>query len=117
MTGEMLLGADLVIGMARLHIRESVVDQPQVWPRSFTLKELVRRGEEVGPRSAGQPLDEWLEKVHAGRSTSDLLGDSPDDDIFDPIGSNRPRYERTADEIEGLIDRLVTLLFPQEARP
>ncbi len=43
-TEDLLLGADLVLGMARLHVREAVVAVPQVWPRAFTLKELVRRG-------------------------------------------------------------------------
>ncbi len=114
MTAELVRGADLVLGMARMHVREAVVLVPQVWPRAFTLKELVRRGENLGPRAPDQPLEEWLAKVHAGRSRSDLMGDSDDDDIFDPIGAPRSRYQATAAEIEDLTDRLVALLFPQE---
>ncbi|HET9442384.1 MAG TPA: hypothetical protein VFO65_03615, partial [Acidimicrobiales bacterium] len=82
-----------------------------------TLKELVRRGEAVGARSAGQPLAEWLAKAHAGRAKPDLLGESPDDDVDDPIGGPRWRYERTAGELEALVDRLVALLFPEEPQP
>jgi protein-tyrosine phosphatase len=109
-TAEAIDAADLVIGMARLHVREAVVATPDAWRKSFTLKELVRRGEDIGPRAQGQPLEEWLLKAHAGRIPTDLLGESDDDDIFDPIGSTRQVYEATAAEIEDLVDRLVNLL-------
>jgi protein-tyrosine phosphatase len=117
LTPDLVEGADLLLGMARHHVREAVVLRPQVWPRSFTLKELVRRGEDVGARAAGQSLEEWLLKAHAGRTHTDLLGDDPNDDIFDPIGSSRAVYERTADEITDLIDRLVALLFDRNPTP
>jgi hypothetical protein len=97
--------------MAREHVREAVLLHPDAWPRSFTLKELVRRGEEAGPRSADQPLVEWLDKVQAGRSRSDLLGVSVDDDVADPIGQRRPVYEKTADELDDLTRRLAALLW------
>jgi protein-tyrosine phosphatase len=108
---DLVEGADLLLGMARLHVREAVVLRPQVWPRAFTLKELVRRGEDIGARASGQSVEEWLLKAHAGRTHADLLGDDTNDDIFDPIGSSRTQYERTAAEIEDLVDRLVALLF------
>jgi protein-tyrosine phosphatase len=111
MTRDMLDAADLVVGMAREHVREAVLLHPDAWPRSFTLKELVRRGEEAGPRSADQPLLEWLDKVQAGRSRSDLLGVSLDDDVADPIGQRRPVYEKTADELDDLTRRLAALLW------
>jgi protein-tyrosine-phosphatase len=117
MTNDHIADADLILGMARLHVREAVVLRPEVWPRAFTLKELVRRGEQIGPRAAGQPLPDWLAAAHVGRSHSDLLGEAGDDDIFDPIGSSRSVYEKTASEIEDLTDRLVALLFGQEPHP
>jgi protein-tyrosine phosphatase len=117
LTADLVDGTDLLLGMARVHVREAVVLRPQVWPRAFTLKELVRRGEEVGPRAAGQPLAEYLQKVHAGRSHADLLGDSTEDDVFDPIGSSRSVYEKTANELADLTDRLVALLFGSEPTP
>src|ERR1035438_4747014 len=49
-----LVQADLVMGMARLHVRHAVVTLPEAWPRVFTLKEIVRRGAEIGPEEAGQ---------------------------------------------------------------
>ena len=117
LTSDLVEGADLLLGMARLHVREAVVLRPQVWPRAFTLKELVRRGEDIGPRPAGQSIEEWLLKAHAGRTHTDLLGESRDDDIFDPIGSSRAQYEKTAAEIESLTDRLVALLFDRNPQP
>ena len=101
-------GADLVVGMAREHVREVAVLVPELFGRTFTLKELVRRGEAAGP--AVGTLDEWVDRVGAGRRPTDLLGDSPDDDVADPIGLADPEYERTAAEIEDLVDRLVALV-------
>jgi protein-tyrosine-phosphatase len=116
MSVDLLDAADLVLGMARLHLREAVVLRPEIFRKSFTLKELVRRGEDIGSRSPGQSLEEWLLKAHAGRAHTDLLGDADADDIFDPIGSSRSVYEKTAAELEDLIDRLVALAFSAEPR-
>lgn len=110
MTREMLEQADLVIGMAREHVREAVLAAPDVWTRTYTLKELVRRATDVGPRAAGQAMDEWLPKVHAGRTRNDLLGSSEVDDVADPIGQARAVYERTADELDRLTTRLTSLI-------
>jgi len=111
MSGEVLSGADLIVAMAREHVREAVVLAPAVWGRTFTLKELVRRGEAVGPRRPDEPLDAWLARTHQGRRVADLSGSSDTDDVADPIGLPRPSYERLADELEGLLDRLVRLAF------
>jgi|SRR5687767_11151062 len=109
MTEAMLEEADLVLCMAREHLKEAVVLHPPVWPRAFLLKELVRLGEGVGARAPGQPFEEWLEKVHAGRARSDLLGTSTVDDVADPIGLPTDMYERTVTEIADLVDRVVDL--------
>lgn len=111
LTPAMARGADLIVAMAREHVRDVAVIDRDLWPRAFTLKELVRRGTHVGPRSPGQPFDEWLAKVHAGRSPSDLLGGSRADDIDDPIGENAAFYRRTAAEIHDLTDALVELAW------
>ena len=89
-----------------------MVSSSGTFPRTFTLKELVRRGERCGPRRTAQPLDEWLAEVADGRTTSELLGDDPGDDVADPIGMPDAEFERTAVELEGLIERLVGLLCP-----
>lgn len=116
-TAKHLDAADLIIAMARRHVREAVLLHPEAWPRTFTLKELVRRGAACGPRLASQSLAEWLAEVHAGRRTADLLGDDPVDDVEDPIGAADHVYEATAAELDELIGRLVDLAFPPPAVP
>jgi len=106
--------ADLVIGMSRRHVAETAVLVPDAWTRAFTLKELVRRGDEAGPRRRGQPLDEWLADVHWGRKRSELVGRSRDDDIADPVGQPRSAYERTAKELDQLLERVVTLIWGKQ---
>jgi protein-tyrosine phosphatase len=109
LTPDLVTGADLVLGMAREHVREVTLLVPEAFARSFTLKEIVRRGEDVGP-VADQPLDEWLSKLAAGRRMSDLLGSSADDDVADPIGQPLAAYEATAEQLDDLTARLVRLL-------
>ena len=118
MESSLLLGADLIVGMAREHVREAVVLAPAAWPRAFTLKELVRRGEGAGSRPAHQSFEEWLSACHSGRTHTGLLGDDEADDVADPYGSSRSQYERTATELQRLVDRFVDLAFPphQETR-
>jgi protein-tyrosine phosphatase len=110
MTRELVEDADLVVCMARSHLREAAVAAPRAFSRTFTLRELVRRGEALGRRRPGQTIGEWLEEVSAGRRSGDLLGDDPNDDVADPIGGPDREYERTAAQLEDLIDRLVRLL-------
>ena len=107
---DMLASADIVIGMAREHVREAVAMVPDAWGRAFTLKEIVRLGEERGGRAPGEPLEQWLARLHEGRRRNDLLGDSPDDDVDDPIGGPRRSYQRTAEELDDLTARLAGLL-------
>ena len=108
---ELLLSSDLILGMAREHARV-IVDAPEVWPRTFLLKEIVRLGEERGGRAAGQPFDEWLDKLHSGRSPQALMA-AAGLDVEDPYGGPRREYEKTAAELTDLIDRLVTLAWPE----
>jgi protein-tyrosine phosphatase len=107
-------GADLVLGMAREHVRDAVAEVPDAYARAFTLKELVRRGERA-PRGAGQPLDEWLTSLATPRAPTDLLGSSPDDDLRDPMGGSTRQFRATAADLEDLTDRLLRVAFPRTA--
>jgi protein-tyrosine-phosphatase len=107
---DLVAGADIVIGMARRHVREAVALAPDALGRTFTLKEIVRRGEERGGLAPGEPLEAWLARLQAGRRPSELLGDSDADDVADPIGRPRRSYERTAEELDDLTARLARLL-------
>ena len=100
---------ELIIGLARSHVRDIVTLASDTWPRTFTLKELVRRAEEHGPRG-GEALTQWLASVGAGRKLSDLLGDHAADDVADPIGGPKSAYDKTAAELDDLTRRLARLL-------
>jgi protein-tyrosine phosphatase len=106
-----LSAADLVLAMARAQVRHAVITAPEAWPRAFTLKELVRRGQQVGPRPPGQPVASWLARIHDGRDRSALLGDSQADDVADPIGGPPQAYAATAGLLDQLISRLVELCW------
>jgi protein-tyrosine phosphatase len=98
-----LAGADLILGMAREHVRQAVVLLPAAWPRAFTLREFLRRGHEIGARAPGEPLANWLAQAASGRDRRDLLGVGPsDEDVADPVGGPLRAYRASAD----LLDRL-----------
>lgn len=107
---DLIASSDLVIGLARQHVREVVVLDPSAFPRTFTLKELVRRGREVGPQYGDEPLEDWLVRLHEGRRPTQHLGESADDDVADPIGQRLARYQRTADELVELVDAVTVML-------
>jgi protein-tyrosine phosphatase len=111
LTKELIEGSDLVIGLAREHVRETALLDPSAYARTFTLKELVRRGNDVGGRAADEPFDAWLARLHEGRSPRMHFGSSPDDDVEDPIGRRPAVYERVADELDDLIDQFVELAW------
>jgi protein-tyrosine-phosphatase len=109
-TPDLLREADIVIALAREHVREVVGEWTPAWPRTFTLKEIIRRGEHVGARPPDTPVADWLARLHQGRSAVNLIGSSPDDDVADPIGRPLEDYRRTANELDGLTERLALLL-------
>jgi protein-tyrosine phosphatase len=104
-------GADLVLGMERRHGREAILLVPPAWSRTFTLKELVRRGQKTGPRLPGQPLEAWLDAVGEGREKSDLIGRSPEDEVADPLGGGLADYRATAAELADLTGQVARLLW------
>jgi protein-tyrosine phosphatase len=101
--------AGLVLAMAREHVRHAVVTAPAVWPHVFTLKELARRGVQVGPRMPAEPLDGWLARVHHGRARAALLGNSDDDDVADPFGGPPDAYLATAALLDNLVSQVAEL--------
>lgn len=105
---EQVKRADLVLGMARQHVREAYLAAPGRLERIFTLREIVRRGEAVGPCDGD--LGRWLARVAGGRRPTELVGESPEDDVADPYGQPVEQYERTADVLDDLTGRLARLL-------
>jgi protein-tyrosine phosphatase len=112
-----MIDADLVIGMARYHVREAAILEPSRWPATFTLRELVRRAQATGPRRPREPLEEWLAHLHAGRRAGDLLDDDPADDINDPIGGSYEGYQAMARQVSTLIGDLQSLTWGEAPSP
>lgn len=117
---EAVVSAELVVGMTRQHVRESVVLVPDAFERTLTLRELVRRAEAIGPRATDGDdrvaFRTWLHRLGADRRAVDLVGDSTEDDVADPMGRSRRFYERTAAELEDLVDRFVAVAYPVPAQ-
>jgi protein-tyrosine phosphatase len=108
----MIAGADLVIGMSREHVREVVLVDPSSFSKTFTLREIVRRGNEKGQRRTDESLEEWLARLHDGRRHADLIGDSGDDDIVDPMGGSSDDYRRMLKDVSALTNSLRQLAWP-----
>lgn len=109
---DLVADADLVIAMARPHLREAAVLAPGAFDKTFALRDLVRRAEAAGPRAPGEPLAAWVARVAAGRRPADYLADDPADDVADPIGEPLAQYRRTARELDDLLARFVSLAWP-----
>jgi protein-tyrosine phosphatase len=116
LSAEMVVDADLVLGMARHHVREAVLLDTSALTRAFTLRELVRRADAAAPRAAGEPVASWLRRLDPARRPSDLAGESAVDDIPDPIGRPRRTYEGVATELGRLIAALVPHLVRESDR-
>jgi protein-tyrosine phosphatase len=116
LTHDIARSANLIVGMARQHVREACVGYGALLQRSFTLKELVRRGETAGPRREDETLYTWLGRIGVGRRPNDLMGDADGDDISDPIGKPMPYYEQTADLLDDLLGRFVHMVVGAERR-
>ncbi len=112
LTNDMVNAADLVMTMAREHVREIVTAVPEVLPRAFTLRELVRRESELGIRPPDTPVSEWLARMSRNRRATELVGVAPHDDIADPIGQDEYVFRKTAEDIDDLTRKLVALTWP-----
>ncbi len=109
--------ADLVIGMGRRHVQEAVLLDPPSWPQSFMLKELVRRGLQLGPRRSDQGLRSWIDAAHGDRTRQGLVQRASADEVDDPYGRSLAEYRATATELAELTGQLALLLWPDRGAP
>lgn len=108
----LIASTDLVIGMTRAHVRESLLLLPESQARSFTLKDLARRATLAGPRAEDEPFGSYLARLGTGRNPRDLLGSHPDDDVADPIGMSLEYYRTVTAELDALLGNVVDGLWP-----
>jgi protein-tyrosine phosphatase len=102
--------ADLLLTMTRDLLRGMVVETPALWPRSFTLLELVRRGVADEPPRLGDTLGSWIARVHGSRDRAELLGNDPVDDIRDPQADAAEGNEVMFGQLERSTRRLARLM-------
>jgi protein-tyrosine-phosphatase len=107
--------ADIIFGMTREHVREVVVLVPEAWGRTFTLKEFVRRSQMFHPWLPEQPVATWLAGIHQGRERQEMQGDSPEDDVADPIGGTPADFAATARLLRTLCSTVADKISPQLA--
>jgi len=111
-TAEAVERADVVLTMEHYQVAEVVLIAPDAWDRAFTLREIVRRGQRVGRRAPNEDVADWFGRLSAGRTRMELVG-AWHLDVADPAGQGSVAIERTADEIQGLVDGLVDLAWPK----
>lgn len=103
---------DLVLTAARSQARQIVADSPHAWPRVFTLKQFARwAAGRVWDREV--PLRVWLDAEAADRPRTELIGDSPADDIRDPVTGSTRLWREVADEIDAELRGGLVPLFVQ----
>lgn len=97
---------DLVLVMAREHLRMLSDLDPATLERAFTLKEFVRLAGIEGERHHEEPLSDYVRRVAAGRSAFAITSPRREEDIADPIGRRRAAFWRCASELNDLIEEL-----------
>jgi protein-tyrosine phosphatase len=116
LTASLLQSCDLIVGMGGRHVQEAILVDPPCWPQAFTLKALVRRSAEIGPRRPDQGIRSWIDSAHGDRTRASMARRLPDDEVADPYGRSLDRYRSTAAELAQLTAQLAGALWPDEVR-
>lgn len=108
-------GADLILTAERDHVVQIVGRTPRLFQRTFTLPELVQRGDSLGDLDE-LPLSEWLSALADGRPAAFDYLDAPVGEIADPTGQSRRDWAEAFATIDDLTRRLARLIAGQVAR-
>jgi protein-tyrosine phosphatase len=111
-TADAVERADVILTMEHHQVAEVVLIEPDAWDRTFTLREIVQRGQRVGRRAPNEELAGWFRRLSAGRTRMELVG-AWHLDVADPAGQGALAIEQTADEVQDLVDGLVELAWPK----
>jgi hypothetical protein len=105
------LNADLYLFMERSILREAVVRNPSMWPKSFTMREFARRAQLNPPERDSETFTEWLAVVHGTRRREELLGIDSEDDVLDPgLGGDLEAFSAMINELELLSHKVAQFL-------
>jgi protein-tyrosine phosphatase len=110
LTDELVVGADLVLGMTRDHVWRASRAAADALERTFLVGELVRLGQQAGARAPGETVRAWAARVAALRPDGPVgrVGDEVDDPIGEPIGT----YRVTAERLDRDLSAVAALLAP-----
>ena len=110
LTSELLEGADLVLCMTRLHVRDVSVMNPLAWPVSFTMIEYLRSTRERGSSIAALSLTDRVALTHGSRTPGALLSAGRSEDIQDPMGKGIEAFVELAEILEVQTEAVADLL-------
>lgn len=110
----MLDDIDLVVTMERAHARELTVAVEGAFDRIHTLGALVAGLRAVAQEDLKSSPAMQIAEIASARSTSELLGNGPDE-VEDPHGKSKRVHRKTADRIENLSYGLIDALFPSDS--
>ena len=105
--------ADVIVTATNAQLREVVALDRRLWPRTFTVADLVQRGE-AEPRQREIGLSVWLDQIGSTRQRIDFMGDGVHGEIFDPTGGSLRQHLDTAAQLDLLLRRLTSAAFGAE---
>ena len=108
-TGALVAGADLVLGMTRAHVWGVLAHDADAGTRTFLIAELARLGTEVGPRRRDEAVRAWAARVARRRPVGRPAG-RPDDEIADPLGEPPDVVRATAARLDVATRTIAALL-------
>jgi protein-tyrosine phosphatase len=96
----------LILTMTREHLREIVIDEPELFPVTFTAKAFARALDISHDGELPEGISARIRALSAGRPTSSMLGQSTEDDVADPYRLGQQEFEATAAELADLSRRI-----------
>ncbi len=109
LTAGLVVGADLIVVMTRLHEATICTLDPTARSRTFLVGEVVRLGGQVGPRG-DRSLVDWIRSLDGARGGHFTAGRVADE-LADPLGEPEDSYKRCADRLDGICTRLASLVI------
>ncbi len=103
---------DLVLGLARNHVRELATLDPAIGFRLFTLKQFAAWARDH-PRPSGVDVRAWLRAQSPSASRARILSSDRGDDVEDPVNRPIEDWRAMSADLIPAIDSLVSGLFPE----
>jgi len=96
----------LILTMTREHLREIVIEEPELFSVTFTAKAFARALDTPQDGELPGGISARIRALSAGRPTSSMLGQSAEDDVADPYQLGQQEFETTAAELADLSRRI-----------